>query len=117
MMLAYVSLLLAAPQPSVHAAPYVAQQPWFDSERYCKAIAANGGGQPSVVRGCLEHEALARRKMKVGVAEAIRLRCIQQGEENANGGSYLGYTGCVAFQEKRASWAKPHAHLVDSPVR
>ncbi|WP_133032293.1 hypothetical protein [Sphingomonas sp. PP-CE-1G-424] len=81
MMLAYVSLLLAAPQSNDHAAPNVAQHPWFDSERYYKAIAANGGGQPSVIRGCLEHEALARTKMKVGVAEAIRLKCIQQGEE------------------------------------
>ena len=99
-------LLLVAPAISPHGDPgqEADRAPQFDSERYCIAAAANGGGQPSVIRGCLEHETLARERMKADVPDPIRGHCIQQAM--ANGGSYMTYNGCVELAEARARWTK-----------
>jgi hypothetical protein len=80
--------------------PQTAEPPQFDNKRYCRAIAANGGGEPSVSRGCLEHEALAREQVSADVPDAIRSRCTQQAM--TNGGSYMLFNGCVKMAEERA---------------
>lgn len=52
----------------------------------------------------MEHETLARERIKAEVPESISSHCVQQAM--ANGGSYMTYNGCVKLAEERASWSQ-----------
>jgi hypothetical protein len=106
MFLTTLLLVAAGSQAESNSRQKSANLPQFDSRRFCEAIAANGGGQPSVISGCLEHEDLARERMKADVPEPIRSHCIEREQAMPKGGSYMSFNGCVERETQRADWSR-----------
>ena len=106
MFLPMLLLAAAGSYPENDSRQETADLPRFDSQRFCQSIAANGGGQPSVISGCLEHEDLARERMKVDVPEPIHSLCMKKEQAMPHGGSYLSFNGCVERETQRADWSR-----------
>lgn len=99
-------LLAAGGSPDSNSRQETRDLTWFDSRRFCESIAAKGGGQASVINGCLEHEDLAQERMKVDAPEPIRSLCIKKEQAMPNGGSYMSFNGCVDRETQRADWSR-----------
>lgn len=86
------------------ASPSLANVPRYDPERWCNAVASEGGNYSRVImNGCLQQEQAAYDQLGLEWAtlpSSMQSWCDEVAKEGDEGGSYVILLGCVEQEQK-----------------